>query len=454
MGKVEDIRAGLPAAHWATFDELIGFGIDPRAAAQSARNKAEGLNLADQTRERDDDAIANGQNVVRIDRADGLSPQGIEWIWPGYLARRKLHSIAGPAGTNKTTAAIAIASTITQGGRWPDGSVADVGSVLVWSGEDGIEDTLLGRAIAHGAELSRLYFVRGTHSANGSRAFDPSSDMKDLASKAARIPGLALLIVDPVVLTVKGDSNTNGDVRRGLQPLVELAERTGAAAIGITHFSKGTTGKNPVERVTGSLAFGAAPRIVLAVAKMPAEQGGGRVLLRAKSNIGPDGGGFRFDVEPITVQGIETIRILWRGPIEGDAHDILSAAERIEDPDEREATDDARSFLRETIADAGGSMDRKSIIAAGRRAGYNERALERARGRAGVHSRTQGFGAGKRSMWSINTVTDPPSKNGVGNDANDGIGSLSSSNTVNTVNNDMSAGVRARDGYEKASRGE
>ena len=39
------------------------------------------------------------------------------------------------------------------------------------------------------------------------------------------------------------------------------------ALLGITHFSKGTGGRDPVERLTGSLAFGALARVVLIAAK-------------------------------------------------------------------------------------------------------------------------------------------------------------------------------------------
>ncbi len=143
---------------------------------------------------------------------------------------------------------------------------------MIWFGEDGIADTLLPRLMAHEADLSRVHFVGDVTRDGERRPFDPATDMPDLLLAAARIPDLRLVIIDPVILAVRGDSNTNGDVRRGLFPLVKLAETTGAAVIGITHFSKGTTGKNPIERVTGSLAFAAAARVVLAVARIPEDQ--------------------------------------------------------------------------------------------------------------------------------------------------------------------------------------
>jgi len=294
-----------------------------------------------------------------------------------------------------------IAATVTQAGRWPDGTHAEPGSVLIWSGEDGIADTLLPRLIAHGAELSQVHFV-GEMVENGKRhAFDPSIDMDRLLLAALRIDDLRLVMIDPVILTVRGDSNTNGDVRRGLYPLQVLAERTGAAVMGITHFSKNTSGKHPVERVTGSLAFASAARVVLAVARMPDEQGGGRVVVRAKNNLGPDGGGFRFDLRTVEVAGAETVHIEWGAAVTGSAQDVLAITETRDEPEEHDAISEAATFLREVLQEAGGSMERKEVMAAAKAAGHYERRIERARERLALTTRSEGFGKARRSVWTL-----------------------------------------------------
>jgi len=302
-------------------------------------------------------------------------------LWPGYLPRGKFVLIAGPAGVSKTTVALALAATITQGGRWPDGSHAQPGAVLLWSGEDGIADTLLPRLIAHGANLAHVRFVGDIIECGERRPFDPALDADDLKLAASRIPDLALVMVDPVILSVRGDSNTNGDVRRGLFPLVQMAERTGAVVLGITHFSKGTAGKHPIERVTGSLAFAAAARVVLAVARLPEDQGGGRLLLRAKNNLGADGGGFKFDLRPVEVAGVDTVCIQWGEAITGSAHDVLQAAEARDAPEERTAIDEAADFLKEVLTESGGSAERATILDAARKAGHYEKQMDRARSR-------------------------------------------------------------------------
>src|SRR4029453_5725635 len=113
--------------------------------------------------------------------------------------------------------------------------------------------------------------------------------------------------------------------------------QAGCALIGVTHFTKGTQGRDPLERVTGSLGFGAVARIVLGAAKIKDEDGGGRVLVRVKSNIGPDGGGHKYDLRQVDLSGdaagIVASRGEWVGAVDGSAIDILADAERTDGDD-------------------------------------------------------------------------------------------------------------------------
>jgi hypothetical protein len=210
-----------------------------------------------------------------------------------------------------------------------------------------------------------------------------------------------MVVVDPIILAMRGDSNTNGDVRRDLQPLVAMAERTGAVLLGISHFSKGSVGRNPVERVTGSLAFAAAARIVLVVAKVPEDQGGGRVLCRAKSNLGPDGGGFKFGVRPVTIEGAETIRVEWGEAVHGTAHDLLDVAEQRDGIEERSNVGSCVDWLRELLIEAGGAMERKQVLRIGKDAGHYEKRVERAAAKLGIKTASTGFGAKRQTNWRL-----------------------------------------------------
>jgi len=262
--------------------------------------------------------------------------------------------------------------------------------VVIWSGEDDPRDTLLPRLLAAGADVSRAQIIAGMVEGGRPRGFDPASDVPALMDALQANPP-ALLIVDPVVSAVAADSHKNAEVRRALQPLVDLAQACRCAVVGITHLTKGTAGRDPVERVTGSLAFGALARVVLLAAKLPEEQGGGRVLVRAKSNLGADAGGFGFDLEPCQLDGypeITTTRFLWRGPVEGTAREIMGQADAAADPDEQGALADAVGFLRAELAD--GPVSAKAIRKEADGAGIAWRTVERAKTRLCVESRKDG----------------------------------------------------------------
>lgn len=295
--------------------------------------------------------LRNG--VILISGSD-LTPEAVRWLWHEWLALGKLHILAGAPGQGKTTIAIAFAATLTSGGRWPDGSRCAPGNVLIWSGEDDPADTLLPRLLAAGADRARCHFVIGTRIDGEVQSFDPARDMAGLEYEAERIGGIKLLIVDPVVSAVAGDSHKNTEVRRALQPLVDLASRLDAAVLGISHFSKGGAGGDPASRVVGSIAFTAVARVVLVAAKVNSEDGEDRrILARGKSNIGPDDGGFEYHIEQSEpLPGIHASYIAWGNGVAGTARELLTEPDGQDgNGEDKSAVDAASDFVRQVLAD-------------------------------------------------------------------------------------------------------
>ena len=285
--------------------------------------------------------------------ASEIQMQPVEWLWKGYLARGKFSLLAGQPGTGKTTIAMAMAGATTSTRGFPDGTYCAPGNVLIWSGEDDPGDTLKPRLIAAGAEESRCYFVDGTHVDGQVVPFDPSTDMAHLQAAIEAIGGVDLIIVDPVVSAVTGDSHKNTEVRRALQPLVDLAAATRAAILGISHFSKGGQGGDPTQRVIGSVAFTAVARVVLVAAKAKGEDGSDvRILARSKSNIGKDGSGFEYTLEQTEVQqGIEASHVVWGKAVDGDARELLNDPDQ--DDEAKEDANDAVDALRQCLTGPG-----------------------------------------------------------------------------------------------------
>lgn len=340
-------------------------------------------------------------DVLELKRGQDLKPVPIDWLWPGWLARGKVHVMAGPPGAGKTTLGIAMAATLTCGGRWPSGETCPPCNVVVWSGEDDPTDTLVPRLMACGADMSRVYFVDHVLSRDGKRAFDPAQDMSLLLDRIIVIGDVGMVMIDPLVSAVTGDSHKNSEVRRSLQPLVDLALMTRAAALGVTHFSKASSGKDPVERVVGSIAFGALVRIVMAAAKVNEQQGGGRILVRAKSNIGMDNGGFKYELRQGELPdhpGITASWAEWGEPLTGEARELLDVAEVSTDPEERSARDEAKDFLRALLVH--GPVPAKQIQKDAEDAGHNWKTVQRAKKDLGIIAeKIGGYFAKNKQQW-------------------------------------------------------
>jgi putative DNA primase/helicase len=323
----------------------------------------------------------NNNRIVSIRCGANIKPLPITWLWNGWLPAGKLTILAGAAGTGKTTLALSLAATLTKGGDWPDGSqCTQLGNVLIWSSEDVADDTLVPRLIAAGADLNRCHFIEGIIQHGENVPFDPSQDILDLHRAVEKIGGVSLLIIDPIVSAVSGDMHKANDVRRSLQAVVDFAEAHQCAVIGITHFAKGGAGKSPQERVIGSQAFGALARMVLVAAKE--EDGGRRVLARAKSNIAPDVGGMAYHLDFTQIEdGIETTHAIWDGVIDGTAREILGDMEQdnAEDGSERK---DAERFLRDLLSE--GAVPVNQIRADAEGAGYSWATIRRAQKAIGV----------------------------------------------------------------------
>ena len=327
-----------------------------------------------------------------------LCPTPVVWLWPDWLPRAKFVVLAGAAGVGKTTvAAGSLAATVSVGGRWPDGRRAEVGNVVVYSSEDDPADTLLPRFLAAGGDPKRLFFVTGTRAEGKTLPFDPARDMTQLVEMVGRIGNVALVIVDPVVSAVTGDSHKNTEVRRSLQPLVDLAAGTGACVLGISHFSKGGQGTDPTQRVIGSVAFGAVARVVLVAAKVKSEDGEScRILARSKSNLGPDDGGFQYGLEQVeALPGIHASRVAWGKAVEGTARELLTDPE--EQDDASSARDSAETFLRDFLE--GGPTPAKQVKSNALEAGHAWATVRRAADAISVVRRKGGMDSGW--YWSL-----------------------------------------------------
>ena len=356
-------------------------------------------------------------------RGDTISPAPTDWLWKDWIASSKMSILAGSPGTGKTSIALEFGAIVSTGRAWPDGTGSTTGNVIIWSGEDGVDDTLVPRLISAGANMEKIFFVDDVREKGGTRTFDPAKDMVALSQTIESVGGAKLIILDPIVSAVSGDSHKNSETRRALQPIVDLARSSGAAVFGITHLSKGNRDASPLDRVTGSLAFGAVSRSVyLAVKKalpdetdddeitgsysLIAEESTLSAFIRVKSNVGPKGGGFEYELEHTRLENhgnIETSHVVWGKQIRGDAEMLVASYESRKGPSES-AVKAASKFLEKLLKK--NPILHSAIMAQAQRNGHSESSIRRAKKELNVKSIKQSDGTW---FWSLPIIEEKSS---------------------------------------------
>jgi putative DNA primase/helicase len=332
-----------------------------------------------------------------------IEAEPILWLWPGYIARRKLTVIAGDPGLGKSQITASIAAVVTTGGRWPvTREQCDPGDVLFLTAEDAAADTLRPRLEAAEAALAHVYVVNGVirgYTADGSRQermFSLAEDLRALEAKLAELANVAVVVIDPISAYLgKTDSHKNAEVRALLAPLGELAARHNVAIIAISHLNKaGTT--RALMRVIDSVAFTAAARGAYLVSADPDDQAR-RLLLSIKNNLAKEPDGLAFRIEGATVTSrtgpIKTSRVMWEAtPV------TITADEAVQSDATSErctAVNEAVEWLRETLAN--GPIPSADVFEQAKADRLSERTLKRAAKKLGVKSQKTGMGG----PWSM-----------------------------------------------------
>lgn len=256
--------------------------------------------------------IVSSIDIVSLDQ---IQMEPIVWLIKNWLPLGKFVLLAGQAGTGKTQLAISIAAMMSMGLALPDGSQHPPANVIIWTGEDDASTVIVPRFKAAMADMSRVHIIQGVIEADGKRRpFDFAVDLSELKRRVTEIEEVVLIIIDPIVSVVAGDSNKSSDVRAGLQPIVDLAQELNCSVIGITHYRKGNGSQNVSDDVLGSQAYIAVPRVAWGTKRRESDQA--CVLAIIKNNLAPVIGGYEYSIQPCVVhndqgQKIDTSRIVW-----------------------------------------------------------------------------------------------------------------------------------------------
>lgn len=390
--------------------------------------------------------MSAGRQPVTVTLAD-VTPERVEWVWPGRLPAGKLVVLDGDPAVGKSTLTVDWAARVSTGSPWPDGEPCPRGSVLILSAEDGLADTIRPRLDAAGGDAARVHAmtavaVPGDDPQRRSRpvTLDDAPEIE----AAIRDKQATLVIVDVLMAYLPSgtDSHRDQDVRRVLAVLAAIAERTKCSIVLLRHLNK-APGGNPLYRGGGSIGIVGAARAAMLAAVDPDDENR-RVLAVTKTNLSaaPPALGYRLVDSPAD----GCARVEWLGTTGHQAVDLLTHR----DDDERAECDEAGAWLVAYLDSHGGTAPAAEITrAAGSALGLPPRAVRRARARAGITTRKGGFGAG----WNWVSPTEGDTEGAQGANTQGAVpfvplGAPSDSRTRNPPNRDASPA--AQDDVDRA----
>jgi len=308
----------------------------------------------------------------------------IEWVWFGRFAIGKIGLITGMPDEGKGLTLSDIMARITRGSEWPDGEgTAAPGNVILLTAEDDINDTVIPRLMAAGADLKRVHIIKMMREAGKERMCSLITDLHALRQKVVEVGNVKMVLIDPISAYLgigEIDSFRATDVRAVLGPLKTFAEELRTSILGILHFNKKIDVTNIMLRVSDSLAYTAASRHVYAV--INDEDNFRKLFVKGKNNIAPrEQKTLAFGIserevgtDPHTGAPIRAPFIIWHpDPVDITATEALQAASENKSPS---AIEDAKGFLKDLLSN--GPIGSTDVQEAAKENGISRATLRRA----------------------------------------------------------------------------
>lgn len=350
--------------------------------------------------------------ALTLTPASEIRLRPVRWLWTDRIALGTLCLLGGREGVGKSLLAYTLAAQMTKG-VLPGVYAGTPKAVIVAASEDSWEHTIGPRLTAAGADLTRVYRIN-VHTLDGNlTGLSLPVDLLEL-KRVVTMADAGLIVFDPLLsrLDTALDTHKDADVRVALEPVVTLADETGAAVIGLIHVNKSAS-NDPLTLLMGSRAFAAVARAVLFV--MPdADDKTKRLLGQVKNNLG------RTDLPTLSfrINGVHLTDTdegeVWTGQIEWLADSARSIHETIaatsSSDEDRSTVNEAVDWLGDYLTSCDGPVESAIAKRTGAKAGHASRTLQRAC--TLLHVVTTATGFPRKTYWRLPTLDDERARAG------------------------------------------
>lgn len=353
-------------------------------------------------------SAAPAQGAAVLVRASEIVMRSKDWLWEGHLLRGAQEISTGSPGLGKSQVQCSLVACVTTKKPWPDGApgMTEPASVIMITAEDCLDQEVVPRLIAAGADLEKVHFLKCIKTDDKQRQFLLSEDLETLKQCLAEIKDVGLITIDPITAYMGGkvDAHKVTEVRSQLGPLKDFAEENNISVSTITHPPKSSS-QRAIDQFIGSQAFIAACRIGHLMIEEKDEDGipTGRVLFtHAKHNASEKKPTLAYKQNVMTVgQDPHTQKPIIAPYVIWDEHSVpitadgaMAAASGREDTDQKKVKD----FLRGILA-SGDPVPYKNIEEEAEQQGFTRKQLRTAKQKLGITSNKDGLGG--PWMWQL-----------------------------------------------------
>ncbi|HEV3257462.1 MAG TPA: AAA family ATPase [Gemmataceae bacterium] len=316
----------------------------------------------------------------------------VEWLWPNWLPLGKLALFEGDPGLGKSLITLDLCARLSTGKPLPDGSPGPGPcNCLLFSAEDGGEDTIRPRLEAAGADMDRIFgFYRDGDDLTAPLCLPSQAGALDdiLTQTRAR-----LVVLDPITAFLDPGVQIASDpsVRRALFPLQRLAVKHRCVFELMRHLNK-TGGGVALYRGMGSIAFTACCRCIWLVDEDPTDPTRS-ILAQVKASLAGRPPSLAYSLPP---PGTPIPTVTWLGTSDLTADQLLAGPAKVPPPSPRQR---ASEFLAAVLED--GPLTSREIWAAAQEHDLAERTLQRVKDELGIRSVRVYLGKKQLSYWLL-----------------------------------------------------